>query len=376
VTASTAKIRKPGLLAALLCLLFALGPVTGAGADPVSGGKARLTLGPDLSATLRQAGVRLSVRGQARLRGRTLSLPVTGGDLTAGSGQMQVAGGLRLAAAGRTASLSHLVLDTSSGALIARLDGRQLLLAIARRPRVRRDGFGFAVTLGKLVLTDTAAHRLDRDLGLDGLLDAGDVLGTVNAGARFSQVTVTDGSAYLGLDAAFMAKLTSLAVGGGPLNREPPFSRSPLAVGFGQLHGVLALDLATGELESAEGMRLYQGVLVGGEVYESSTPGPEITLQKLAVDIAAKTVAAELQAQPSGAAETTVFASLQIPVFHKNAYTGEISIPDSPLTLSPSLAGLLNRTFAEPRGRPPVFAAGEALGFLAFGARTHGRADG
>ena len=42
-------------------------------------------------------------------------------------------------------------------------------------------------------------------------------------------------------------------------------------------------------------------------------------------------------------------------------------------TVSPSLASLLNQTFAESRRLPPVFAAGEPLGQIAFMAGTHGR---
>lgn len=357
---------------ALLCLLLALGPVAGAAADPVSGGTMRLPLHPALFASLRAAGVELRGRGAARIAGRQLSAPVTGGQLSAGSGRLLAGGAIQLSGAGGTVSLSHLVLDSKAGALIAELDGRRLRLALARRPRARRYGFGFQLTFGKLVLTAGGARRLDQGLGLGGLLGAGDVLGTATAGARLSQVTVTYGTAYLGFAQVFADKLKELDVAGEPLGGGWYYSKSPLTVALAGLQGVAALDLASGELESADGIRLFQGEVRGGEV--QPTPGaPEIVLQGVSIDLAAGTVAADIRAQPSGAGEVTAFAALQIPVFHKNAFTGVLSIPNSPLTLSPYLAELLNRTFAEARGRPALFAAGEPLGQVAFMAGTKGQ---
>ena len=55
------------------------------------------------------------------------------------------------------------------------------------------------------------------------------------------------------------------------------------------------------------------------------------------------------------------------------ALGGEISFFASPLTLSPALADLLNRTFADPRGLPPPFATGESLGHTSYGTRTTGK---
>lgn len=360
------------LLAAPLFLLLLLACAAPAGADPVSGGTARLELNRELTVTLRQAGVRLSAVGPARLHGRQLVLPVTDGQLTAGSGRVDLAGGLRLSDAGDSVSLTGLILDSERGTLVERFPGTRVPLAVARRPRVRRDGFGYTITLGKLVLTSEGARRIEQDLGLGGLLGKVRTLGILNAGARRSEVSVTHGTAYLGLDEGFAAKLRGLEVGGEPLGASWAFTKTPLTVALTKLHGVLALDLASGEIESADGLRLFQGKVVGGDI-EPVAGAPEVTVQAVAVDLAAKALTAEIKAQPSGGGETTVFATVQIPVFHKNAFTGEISIPNSPLTLSPPLAELLNRTFAEPRGLPPAFAAGEPFGFLAFGARTKGR---
>jgi hypothetical protein len=359
------------LVATLLALLLLLGAAAPAGADPVSGGKARLELNRELIATLHQAGVRLSALAPARLRGRHLVLPVTGGQLTAGVGRVDVMGGLRLSHARESVSLSGLILDSEHGSLVEKTAGARVPLAVARRPRVRRDGFGYTVTLGKLVLTQDGVRRIEQNLGLGGLLGKDRTLGILNAGARRSQVTVTRGTAYLSLDESFAAKLRTLTVGGEPLGAGWTFTRAPLSVALTKLHGALALDLSSGTIESADGLRVFQGELRGGEI-EPVAGAPEVTLRSVSIDLAAGAVAAEIRAQPSGAANTTMAAAVQISTFHRNAFTGEISIPNSPLTLSPPLAELLNQTFVEPRGLPPAFAAGEPFGFLAFSARTTG----
>ena len=214
------------------------------------------------------------------------------------------------------------------------------------------------------MLTGSGAHRLDQSLGLGRLLRAGQVLGTATVGARLSQVTVTYGTAYMTLDEAFLAKLRSLEVSGAPFGSGWYYSRSPLAFAFTGLHGVAALDLSAGAIESADGLRLTQA---GGEGLN------EVALLGISMDLRSKSAIADIRAQPSGFGETAAFAALQIPVVHLNPFTGVISIPNSPATVSPSLASLLNQTFAESRRLPPVFAAGEPLGQIAFMAGTHGR---
>jgi hypothetical protein len=109
---------------------------------------------------------------------------------------------------------------------------------------------------------------------------------------------------------------------------------------------------------------------VGGDVYP--LPGaPELTLQAVTVDLAAKSVTAEVKASP-GAAETTAIGSLsRFPIVHRNAFTGEIAFAAEPVSLSASLAAALNRTFAESRGKPPPFLAGESLGRINFNTETH-----
>jgi hypothetical protein len=363
------KLAASGLLGAV-CALSLLSPA-GAAADPVSGGRARLQVSRDFSATLRRAGVRLSARGPARLHGRLLELPVTGGELTAGAGQVRLGGGLRLSAGHRGAALSHLVLDTGSGVLIGELSGRQVLLASARRPREKRHNFGYEVTLGKLVLTDSAAGRLDRGLGRPGLLSGQDVLGTATAGIRFSELTVTGGTGYLTLSEGFWAKLRALEVGTEPIEGAWVQSQAPPSVALPKLHGTIVPDLSGGLIESTGGLRLFVGQRIGGELHP--VPGaPEVTMRNLAVALETRTATAETAAPPAIGAETAPIGSLsEFPILYRNAFTGEIAFAADPVALSPSLAGLLNKTLAESRGKPATFVAGETLGRINFDDQTH-----
>ena len=256
----------------LACLLVALGTAQSAAADSVSGGTVRLPLGPDLAATLHRAGVKLSPLGPAQLHGRNLALPVSAGELDVGVGRLSLRGGLKLTAGARSASIGQIVLDTGSGAMTVKLGGRAVRLALARRPRIDRDGFGYRATLGKLVLTGSGARRLDDSLALPGLLGAGDVLGTASAGIRFEQLTVTYGTAYLGLEEAFGAKLRSLAVEVEPGGAGWYFSRTPLSLALTDMHGSAALDFSAGSLVSPDGLRLVQAASAGGRGHSVSRP--------------------------------------------------------------------------------------------------------
>ena len=57
-------------------------------------------------------------------------------------GRLSLRGGLKLTAGPRATSISQIALDTGSGAMTAKLGGGSVRLALARRPRVDRDGFG------------------------------------------------------------------------------------------------------------------------------------------------------------------------------------------------------------------------------------------
>lgn len=355
---------------ALLGLLLTLGPA-GAAADEVSGGSVRLSLAPKLAATLRTAGVKLSAHSTAQLKGRNLVLPVYGGEtydgnVPAGTGRILTAGRLDLSSdGGHSQEVSEVIFDTKTGAMFATLDeGGRTRIAVARRPRVKRDGFGFEATLGKLVFTKLGASFLDRELGLPRLLRAGDVLGTAIAGTRFEEVSATDGTAYLTLDEPLLGKLRALQVEVGPASAAGwLFSRSPLTVAVPGLQGSIALDLSAGALQTTEGLRLIR----------SGGPAPgEVSLLGFVLDFANKTLVANIGGPPSLQAERAAFGSFQLPVTHKNAFTGVFSAPNSPVTVSQGLATALNAVFA-PSQQPPPFAAGEPLGQLAFMAGTHGQ---
>jgi len=125
------------------------------------------------------------------------------------------------------------------------------------------------------------------------------------------------------------------------------------------MQGSAALDLSAGSLVSGDGLRLVQA---GAEAPR------ELALSEVSLDFAAKTLAAATSATSASAAPSGPVASLQIPVFHKNAFTGVLSAPNSPAVVSPGLASLLNATFAA-GVQPPPFAAGRS----ARSGRVHGR---
>lgn len=348
-------------LGTLALLLLVAAP---AAADPVSGGSFRLPLRPQWFASLHAAGVQLSAVAPARAQGRHLYLPVQGGRLENGVGRLRLGGGLRLAVGRRGAVLRDLVVDTARGVVRARLGGAPVLLASSRRPRVQRQDFGFEATLGKLVLGAGAARRLDRALGLDGLLEAEDVLGNGTAGARLATLAVPRGRAFLSLDEGFLAKLRSLQVSADPFGAAWFQSKAPLTFALTGVQGEIAPDGLAGTLASPDGIRFTQA---GGST------ASEVALLGLSLDVASGAVGSDVRAQPLGAGEEGTIAGGPVAPNYRNAFTGEIAVYANPLTLAPGLARLLDRAFSEPRGLAPVFAAGEPLGQLSVQAQTHGR---
>ncbi|GAB2588681.1 hypothetical protein GCM10027168_21940 [Streptomyces capparidis] len=180
-------------LTALAAALLALAPAPPAApapapAVPVGGGEAHLTLGPDVAAALRRAGVvlvRASPEGRIEPLARGgVTLPVACGALTdpaAGGrprGSLRLRGGLALVrpATGDRAVITALTADLGGQTLYGRVNrGARVPLAVTAGLTVRRAEGGALVAEAALETTAHAATALDTALGTDALGE-GDVL--------------------------------------------------------------------------------------------------------------------------------------------------------------------------------------------------------
>jgi hypothetical protein len=160
-------------------------------ADPLAGGST--TLGP-----LKLPGkVKLSAKGGATKSGKTVTLPITGGqlDATNGSGPVQDGGKIQLKKGKNKASLKSIVTTFGAGGGIsAKLNGKKAKLATISGGTVSRAGFGGKVTDAVAKLTKKGAKALNKALGITrGGFKAGK-LGKISTTTVPSTVTLTGGS--------------------------------------------------------------------------------------------------------------------------------------------------------------------------------------
>jgi hypothetical protein len=348
---------------ALALALFALGP-SAAGADTVADGRTTFEIAPGLSRALDKQDAKLFALKPGWGGRNTLNLPLGGGRLErSGSGSLRLEGGLEFTGRGRRASFRGLVLDTAHRALSASFSGRRVRLATVGSVSRSRTGFAAVLALKRLTLTGAGAAAIDSSLGVADLLDGGQRLGSATVVARLEQLSLIDGRAYLSFAQGLGEKLKALKietepVGGGWLHGTSP----PIPV-VADTSGSVAIDLSSGSFASEDGFSLSQ---------EGTTR--KLTVRDVEFDLDAHILRAAIEPRPAAADQAGVvdLASFELPVVHKNAYTGEISTPNSPALLSAGFASALNQAFADPSGMPGLFAAGEPFGELAIGVKTHG----
>jgi hypothetical protein len=130
-------------------------------ADPLKGGTTKMTLKIPKK-------VKVAAKGGASKSGRTVTLPITGGQLdpTNGSGPVQNGGKIQLKLGKKKASLTSIVTTFGSGGGIsAKLKGKNTKLATMSGGNVGRAGFGGTVTSAVAKLTKKGAKALNTALG-------------------------------------------------------------------------------------------------------------------------------------------------------------------------------------------------------------------
>jgi hypothetical protein len=121
----------PALAAACLALLAAAPPASARQAESLARGEAHFVLDRALVAALDQAEVRVTGLGAARVKGRSVTMPLSSGYLEygRGTGYAFERGGLALRGPGGSASLRNLVLNTAKRRFSAKISGRNTVLA-------------------------------------------------------------------------------------------------------------------------------------------------------------------------------------------------------------------------------------------------------
>jgi hypothetical protein len=211
--ATSGRIFAATALAAFASAL-AWAPLAGGAAAPVAEGRTTLQLNAGLYRQLRNDDVRLVELKGAKARGRTVTLPVDGGELDSQETSVDVAheGGFKLIAGRRVATVRKLSLDTAAARLSGRIDGKRLEIASLIGLDTEHEGFGVEVDLNGLRLTGKAALALNRALGLHRVFKRGNSLGILSSVVQPEIVTIPNGTISMGGPGTAFSKLESLDV--------------------------------------------------------------------------------------------------------------------------------------------------------------------
>jgi len=350
-----------GALSAVL-LLLSSSPLAQSAYDPLDSGSTKLTLERSFLTLLEKNGVELSALAPAKLKGRTVSFPLSGGkfDPTAAKGTIEHEGALLFEAGARSIPLKALQLKTTQrrSPFSVKAGGGQLKLAAAKSLTVARQGFADKVAVTGLSLSAKVAGRLGKKLGLRGIFAEGQALGGAVTRAQPETVTVLGkGKAELVLDPTFAAKLGSLFVAVNPIF---PAER-PAAFTLPIVGGEIAPDGSSGTIETSGALEFLQ--LGGGQVF----------WQEVWLDLTTHTASPEVNVQPSppyaGKVGRVVIAGAGAGRVFSNPKARTVEVAGAPLSLNAATAQTFNEVFARPQGRDGMFLAGEALGALSFTAQ-------
>jgi Htaa len=397
---------------AALVAMLAFASIASAASDPLSSGTTTLTLNKGFFKKLKKSGVKVLKVSPASVKNRTVTLPVSGGSLdpTTGLGTIEQSGGIKFKHGKKTAQVNTIVLETSTGALNAKVAGKSMKMASVKGVTVARNGFGANVSIGSMKLTGKAAKQLNKKLGFSGKKKSGKkskraslskatsppFKGNQNIGSSTSETqpkTVTvlpSGSTDLTLSASALEKLKK--VGPPPGETEGPFAVKlstvapttivsagpPPTVAFPISGGTISPTASSGIVQTIGGLKLTQDLeLVGKGV-------TTLTMGNIWVDLGAKTATVEVTIENPKTPEANLgnlgrssIADIQLTgaTITSNPSSHTVSVQNASATLQAVTAETLNAVFITPIEKATAepqekFAAGDPLGTFSFTALT------
>ena len=411
----------PPVMAAIVSLvaLLAFAPLASAASDPLASGTTTITLNKGLFNKLKKNGVKVLKASPGTVKGRTVTLPVSGGalDPTTGQGTVEHSGGFKFKRGKKTAAVNTLVLDTTTSSLNAKVAGKTMKLASVKGVTLARNGFGADVSIGQLKLTGKAAKQLNKKLNIatkgkkskgkanklasaskgkaaNNLFKGNQNLGSADSETQPKTVAVLpSGNATLALSASALQKLNN--VGPHPPGEPGPFAVKlstvpptsvlslgpPPTLGFPISGGTMSPTASSGILQTAGGVQLIQSLEA------APPPGTRgvttLTMGNIWVDLAAKTATVEViienpktPAANLGNLGRSSIADLQLTgaTITSDPVTRTVSVQNATATLQAVTAETLNAVFINEiekvAGPQEKFAGGDPLGVFSFTAQT------
>lgn len=402
----------PSMVAAFAALvaLLAFVPLASATSDPLASGTTKITFNKGLFNKLKKNGVKVLKVSPGTLKGRTASLPVSGGavDPTTGQGTVEHSGGIKFKRGKKSAAVNTLVLDTTTSSLNAKVAGKKMKLASVSGVTIARNGFGLNVTIGKLKLTGKAAQQLNKKLNIvtktkgkgkakgkasaskgpaaNNLFKGNQVLGSSASETQPKTVAVLpSGTASLKTDEATVKKFEEMPPNGNLVKIEPappttvtpgPSPFAPI-LGFPISGGTIAPDASSGTVQTSGGVRLVQDFTA---IEKGKTT---MTLGNIWVDLSAKTASAEVLVESTvdpkanlGNLGRVSIADLSLTgaVVKSDSAARTVTVENATATLQEVTAETLNGLFGTAWDTIPLphpkFAKGDPLGSFSFTVQT------
>lgn len=404
-----AMLSASAMVVALFALL-AFAPLASAASDPLASGTTTITLNNGFFNKLKKSKVKVQKVSPGTVKGKTVTLPVAGGELdpTTGQGKVELSGGIKFKAGKKSATVNTLVLETSTSSLSGKVAGKKMKFAGVKGLTSSRNGFGTNLSISSLKLTGSAAKQLNKKLGFTGKKKAkkstassskapqppfkgNQVLGKGTTETQPKTVTVLPGGkASLTTNKetdekfvrippnGFFTAIESFAPAeGGPAPAGVPIVTPPV-LQFPITGGAISPELNGGTVTTGGGAKLVQNIEpLGG----SGTT--TMTLKELSVDLGTKKASAEIIVESTispklnlGNLNRASIADLSITgaAVNVNPTTHTISVENATATLQEVTAATLNEIFGAPFDATmtphPTFKAGDPLGTFSFTAQT------
>jgi hypothetical protein len=388
---------------AALAALLTIAPFASAVSDPLASGTTTVKLNKGFVKKLKKSGVKVLKLSPASVKGSTVTLPVSGGSLdpTTGLGSVEHSGGIKFKAGKKSAPVTTLLLDTTTGSLNAKVAGKSMKFASVKGFTVARNGFGANVSISSLKLTGKAAKRLNKKLGFTGKKGKGKAKGHKRAAARKAVQPPFKGNQKLGSSTSETQPKTVAVLPGGnaTLTTSLPTvtklakvnvkiatiaptsvaaAGPPPAYAFPIVGESISPTATAGIIKTAGGLQLNQ-------VFKPGEAETTMTLGNIWVDLGAKTATVEVTIESKGldpklnqgalGRSSIADISLTGATVTADATTRTVSVQNAAATLQPITAEVLNSVFVGPfeavtKTPAEKFAAGDPLGVFSFTAQT------